>query len=320
MRVGIVGFGSIGQRHTQNLINLGVQDLFLLRLKGRGNKLGISEYYSVDSFFCEDFDFVIVAVPTSEHIKLLKEVILRGRNFLCEKPLVSSFGDLIDLEQLLQSYSKFNAVAMNMRYHPCIIAVRNMIRNKVIGEILSASFFVGQYLPDWRPGRDYSNTYSAKRELGGGVTLDLIHEIDLAVHLLGKPTEKLVSIAGKFSSLAIETEDITEIAYISERKCLVSLHMDYVFRGYKREITLLGTHGHIIVDLHTNKINVSNEDCSLVEEIKYPHFERNDMYLQMLSTYISDLNNGTFTSPSVEEGLLTNKIALTVLEQNGLNN
>ncbi len=319
MRVGVVGFGSIGQRHAQNLINLGIEDLLLLRLKGRGNKFGISEYYSIESFFCENPDFVIIAVPTSEHIHFLKEVILRGNSFLCEKPLVSSLINLTELEQLLKGYDKLGAVAMNMRYHPCVIAVRDLIQNQVIGEILSARFFVGQYLPDWRPGRDYSKSYSAKRGLGGGVTLDLIHEIDLAVHLLGSPSEKLVSIAAKFSSLAIETEDITEIAYITERRCLVSLHLDYVFRGYKRDITLLGTNGHIIVDLFKNKLSVFNEDNLLVEENTFTDFERNDMYLQMLSTYISDLNNGTFASPSIEEGLVTNKIALTVLEQNGLN-
>lgn len=319
MRVGVVGFGSIGQRHTQNLINLGVEDLLLLRLKGRGNKYGIREYYSIENFFCGNPDSVIIAVPTSEHIHFLREVILRGNSFLCEKPLVSSFVHLTELEQLLKGYDKLGAVAMNMRYHPCIIAVRDLIQDQVIGEILSARFFVGQYLPDWRPGRDYSKSYSAKRELGGGVTLDLIHEIDLAVHLLGSPTNKLVSIAGKFSSLAIETEDITEIAYITERRCIVSLHLDYVFRGFKRDIILLGTSGQIIVDLFENKVSVFNEDNLLVEEIRFPHFERNDMYLQMLSTYIKDLNIGTFASPSIEEGLVTNKIALTVLEQNGLN-
>ena len=51
---------------------------------------------------------------------------------------------------------------------------------------------MGQYLPDWRTNADYSKSYSASFEMGGGVLFDLIHEIDLAVNLMGQPEEKFL--------------------------------------------------------------------------------------------------------------------------------
>jgi len=61
-------------------------------------------------------------------------------------------------------------------------------------------------LPDWRPWQDYSQSYSAKKELGGGVVLDLIHELDYSYWLFGEFYE-LKSFTGKVSNLKIETND-----------------------------------------------------------------------------------------------------------------
>lgn len=318
MKVGVIGYGSIGQRHVQNLLQLGISDIKLLRVKGQGNIHGLEEFHSVADFFSKTYDFIIIATPTSEHFNYLARAIDHRVNFLCEKPLVSSTEQLTELEKSLVKYRLFGAVAMNMRFHPCIISLKSLLQEGIIGDIYSARFFVGQYLPDWRPTQDYTKSYSAKRQLGGGVTLDLIHEIDLATDLFGIPDGKLVSLSGKFSELAIDTEDITEILYITQRKSLISLHLDYVFRGYKREFLVIGEKGNIAVDLFRNTLLVHSFDGSIVTSQDFADFNKNEMYLHLLKVYINDLLNSTSLAPSISDGLMCNRIALKVLTENGI--
>ena len=65
-----------------------------------------------------------------------------------------------------------------MRFHPCIKELTLMLNNNEVGKIFYSRFCVGQYLPDWREKKDYTKVYSSKKELGGGVLLDLIHETE----------------------------------------------------------------------------------------------------------------------------------------------
>ena len=64
---------------------------------------------------------------------------------------------------------------------------KQLLDDGVIGRPLSARFFVGEYLPDFHPDEDYRKGYSARADLGGGVMLTLIHDIDLATWFFGSP-------------------------------------------------------------------------------------------------------------------------------------
>ena len=74
-----------------------------------------------------------------------------------------------------------------MRFHRGPIKVKQLLNDEVIGRPVSAHLWVSSYLPSWHPTEDYREMYSAKKELGGGVVMDSIHEIDLTHWLFGKP-------------------------------------------------------------------------------------------------------------------------------------
>lgn len=103
------------------------------------------------------------------------------------------------------------------------------------------------YLPEWRPGTDYRKTYSASKELGGGVSIDLIHEWDYITYLLGLPGS-VKSLIRKVSSLEINSDDIA--VYIADyENCLVELHLDYFTRETIRRIEITTEEGLITADL-----------------------------------------------------------------------
>ncbi|MDX9929787.1 MAG: Gfo/Idh/MocA family oxidoreductase [Bacteroidales bacterium] len=317
MKAGLIGYGSIGKRHVANLLSLGIADITLLRTEGSGNEHNLREIHDPGEFMAMPFDFVVVSNPTTCHYSTIMPLIRSGMNLLVEKPVVFTSREADELESLLGTYAGRGMVAYNMRFHPCIAVIRDIINEGLLGRPLSARLFVGQYLPDWRPGTDYRTGVSALKSLGGGVVLELIHEIDLAIHLFGEPVAPPKSLALKISGLETETEDISEIIYLSERNTLVSVHQDYLSRTYRRTISISGEEALLLCDLKDARVTVTGKDGSVIRELN-PPFVRNDMYLSIMTYYTGCLTKGTEPEPSLEESLISLRLALRVKEDNNL--
>ena len=311
MRIGIIGYGSIGKRHIRNLITLGYEDIILLRKIGSGNENGFEEYNNIETLINKKPDAVIIANPTSLHYDYLSALLKENINLLVEKPLVSTISELESIQDQLISYFGVGMTAYNMRFHPCVKEVQKILENKTFGKLYSARFFVGQYLPDWRPSVDYSKSYSASQKLGGGVLFDLIHEIDLACYLVGVPTGQISYQVDNLSDLQIETEDMAELLYRTDDNSFVSIHLDYLTHSYQRYIEIIGEQGNLRADLYSNKVTVTIESGKSDEKF-FSEFSRNDMYLDMLSAFITSIEKTSVPPISLQEGFLSNRIAIDI--------
>jgi predicted dehydrogenase len=310
LKVGVIGFGSIGTRHCENLIKLGVTDITLYRARGKENQNGFKEIYNKSEFLSARYDFIILSNPSALHYKFLEKLITNQVNVLVEKPIAAKNSEFENLKTLLINYTGIGMIAFNMRFHPCVKKTKEILDSKVLGKAFSARFFVGQYLPDWHPGTDYRNSYSSFKKLGGGVVFDLIHEIDLAYLLCGKVLEDFHAIIGKVSDLEIETEDLAEIHYKSNSNAFVSIHLDYLTRGYSRYFEIICEKGRICCDLFKNEIKLIRDKNEIPETFTYPEFNRNDMYVSMMEYYLKNIENKTYPIPSLSEGLISLEIAL----------
>lgn len=311
MRVGLIGFGSAGRRHVQNLIDLGVMDIILLRAVGARNEGGLSECHSLDDLLATEPNVIVLSNPTFLHHNYLSLLLPLNMNLLVEKPLVSDSTDLRDIKKLLQDYKGFGMAAFNMRFHPVVIKTRELLEVGRLGKIYSARFHVGQYLPDWRPDQDYRKSYSSSREMGGGVVLDLIHEIDLAAWLVGLPAESISSRVSRSSDLEIDVEDIVEILYTDEAGAMVSIHLDYLTHGYRRHFELIGSEASLSADLYRGCIMLTDRGGH-VEEMTYEQFERNDMYHDMMKSFIEGVKGVNRNKIPLSEVLDVNEMALAL--------
>lgn len=311
MKLGVIGYGSIGQRHVQNLVSLGQNDIILLREIGSGNTNDFKEVGSLAELFENKPDAVVLANPTSMHAAYLHLILDNNLHVLAEKPLVCSEADLKLLIEKLNSYTGIGMTAYNMRFHPCIQKTHTILKSGYLGKIYSARLYVGQYLPDWRPGIDYTNSYSAKRDMGGGVILDLIHEIDLACFLIGEPAGEVASLIDKVSGLNIDTEDLAEILYRTKTGSMVSIHLDYLTQGYQRYIEIMAAQGTLHVDLFKNQmtLNIIGEES---KSFYFPKFSKNQMYLDLLTSFLKSVDEGQQVSPTLVDGLSSNRIALDI--------
>ena len=248
VNVAVVGAGSIGSRHQRILKQL-------------GHKVSVVSANSPDADFRsmsdalgrESFDYVVIASQTSQHVTDLSALInnrFSGR-VLIEKPLFEK------LHTLQENNFSFAAVGYNLRFHPVIVWLKDTLPK--LGKLTSANFYVGQYLPTWRPDSDYRKSSSARDISGGGVLRDLSHELDLVQYLFGD-WQQLTAVGGKFSDLEIATDDTFSILMTSTKCNAISVQLNYVDRIKQRYITINGNHGTVSIDLISNTAKFSDLD------------------------------------------------------------
>ena len=211
LKVCFVGIGSIAKRHIKNLkrvchnrnIHLDVDAVRRKRNAVEETALGIRDVYTDYKCQQEQYNVIFITNPTEFHIDTLNDLALHGRHFFVEKPIASIVQ--IDLaEQFRQKNGSVYYVACPLRYNAVIQYLKENIQPQ---DVISVRSISSSYLPDWRPGTDYRNTYSAHKELGGGVSIDLIHEWDYLTYLFGFP-DRVQCILGKKSNLEMDCEDV----------------------------------------------------------------------------------------------------------------
>jgi predicted dehydrogenase len=303
VKVVVIGYGSIGKRHVNNLISLGINDITLCRGSKKGNELNLDEIDNLDEILKLKPNFVIVSNPTFKHFESLDFLLKNQLNVLCEKPLLFKEEEWNSLKLILANYTGYARIIYNLRFHPCVKKINALIQERSLGKFQSARFFVGQYLPDWRPGTNHLESYSSYKDLGGGVVMDLIHEIDLAEYLVGKPSGTIHSISDKLSNVTNDSKDIAEVLYKTENNVLVNIHLDYLYRGYSRNFSIQTDQLNLNCDLFASTIKITGDKNQLIETYEYNEFERNDMYVSVLKDYIDGvtIKNHNSVLPSFYE-------------------
>ncbi|HTS35713.1 MAG TPA: Gfo/Idh/MocA family oxidoreductase [Candidatus Solibacter sp.] len=290
MRGLVVGAGSIGRRHLQNLKVLGLESLGVVETD-TGRRCAVAAEINAVGF--EELqagldwrpDFVVVATPTHLHAQQVLSIIEKGLAVFVEKPLSHSVELLDEICRVGQKPS-ISLVGCNMRFHPGPARVKQLMDEGQVGKILFARIHAGSYLPDWRHGSDYRSNYAAKKVTGGGCLLDCIHEIDLARWYLGE-IDSVFCSAGHLSSLEIETEDVASLICRHANAAMSEIHLDYVQRTYERGCQIVGEQGSVFWDFNGKDVRWFNAHSK--EWKTYPQpadWEINQMYLDEMRHFL----------------------------------
>ena len=246
MNVLIVGLGSIARRHIAALRRIDPEvGITALRSSAQGVSLpGVRDSHSLDEAGVP-FDFAIVSNPTACHAETIRQLLPLNIPLFIEKPLFATLGQ----EGLLEEISRrgtMTYVACNLRFCDTLRFLREQVRGMRINEV---NVYCGSYLPEWRPGTDWRRCYSARPELGGGVHIDLIHELDYVHWLFGDPQHSRKTLRHS-SSLGIESVDYANYCLEYKDFC-VSVILDYYRRDYKRTVEIVAEDGTWTADLGT---------------------------------------------------------------------
>jgi len=226
----------------------------------------------------------------------------KGINIFVEKPLAKSLEDALRLKRIIAKKKITVAVGYNLRFLDAITLVKAMLAKGDIGKLYFARIEVGQYLPDWRKSIDYRNSYSAHRNRGGGVDLDLSHEIDYMRYFFGDPAEWEVA-KGKVSSLKIDSDDVFEGMYRYKDNFICSVHMDYLQRKKKRLTRIVGSKGTILLDLAENKI-ILERPAKTDLVIRQPrYFDLNKTYKDELKDFMASVKSRRSPKVGIDDGI-----------------
>ncbi len=244
----IVGYGSIGKRHAYILNKMGLS----VQVVSKTNFIDFPCYDTIKKAFAEKkFDYVIISNETYKHYESFIECKKLGFSgkILIEKPV------FLKPSPIPQSSCENVFVAYNLRFHPIIQRLHEFLNDK---EIYSIQAYVGQYLPDWRSGVDYTKSYSASKVRGGGVLRDLSHELDY-INWISGGWKRVAAIGGKFSDLQIDSDDVFVLLLEMGNCPVASVQMNYLDRIARREIIIILKDHSIKADLIHGTLNIDGE-------------------------------------------------------------
>jgi predicted dehydrogenase len=304
MTVLIVGLGSIAKKHIEALRTLKPNcAIYALRSSPTANaEEGIENIYVIDQAKM-GFDFAIISNPTYLHYDTIKCLAQEKIPLFIEKPALHSLENATELIALVEHNKVVNYVACNLRFHPCLVYLKENILKKG-NRINELNVYCGSYLPEWRSVLDFKTVYSANANMGGGVHLDLFHELDYTTWLFGMPN-KTSSILRSVSSLEIDAIDYAN--YTLEYNTFAAhILLNYYRRKAKRVIEIVFENETLTIDLIRNCINEDNGKVIFSAN----NFVLKDTYLAQLRYFTSLLTTNQNSFNSLRESIDVLKIVL----------
>jgi predicted dehydrogenase len=306
----VIGAGSIGLRHLRNLRQLGVSrlaacDVSPERLANLRVELGV-ETFENSSWALKTFapDAVFVCTPPVYHIANALDAVRVDAHVFIEKPVSVRPQGIDALVEEAGSRDRIVQVGYNLRFHPGLIRIKQMIEDQSLGRILWVDAEFGQYLPDWRPGTDYRRAYTARSELGGGILLDLSHEIDYLMWLCGA-IEDVTCLSGRLSDLQVDVEDTAKMLVRFENGTIGHIHLDFVQHGYTRRCKVVGSEGTVELDLASGTMRFTrpgkaDTTSELDYEIQHSYVDEVRHFLELVSRGERDLTSLTSSQSTLE--------------------
>jgi len=268
----------------------------------------LSVFTTVDNaLLSQSFDAAIICTPTAQHDEpLLALLEKKVPNIYIEKPVSHQFKKMEEITALANAYKNNIVVGFDLHFDPGLQKVKELLDSNITGHPLSANAQVGQYLPDWRPAEDYRQGMSAKIATGGGVMLDLVHEFDYLLWLMGNAQ----TIACQYThseKLAIETEDVAEVLIRFENGATGTIHLDYFQQKLVRNCMITGTEGSIFWDLATSTVKWIDKN-KIENTFDYHEFVRNDRFVAIMKAFLEGGTDNRLTG--LANGIASLKMVL----------
>lgn len=245
-------------------------------------------------------DAAIIASPASCHQQQALSLAREGIPLLLEKP-VGTGGEPTEYWDELRKQSDRVPMLVGyvLRHDPCAAVLKENIQSQRLGKVLEADFYCGSWLPDWRPKSNYRQSVSAQRSLGGGVLLELSHELDLAHFLLGSMKLRYSSLR-QSRLLELDVEDQALLVTASDSCALITFRLNFCTRPARRMISMRFEKGEASWDILAGVVRVQ------IHGQQGEHFQSQkqaeDLYRIQLDHFVSCLH-GELPVCSLSDGL-----------------
>jgi predicted dehydrogenase len=279
------GLGSIGTRHAKLIQANFDHRLFAYRTRqGQHNSdLKVAEFSSWDEVREHRFDVAFITNPTYLHLEQARKCVQAGMNLFIEKPIDSKTDGLDSLIKLCAKKNVATYVAYPFRHHP----IMNALKQELEGQrILHSRMVCASYLPNWRSKQNNLFNYSAFKEQGGGIVLELSHEIDSAAFLFGE-IRNIQGHYDKRGSVTRDSEDCADLL-VFHKHGVTNVHMNFLSPGKQRFVEVDTTAFFIRADFVDNTLTRINSEGKTTRTFS---LKPDQMYTDQLSYFFNHLND-----------------------------
>ena len=264
--VAVIGAGSIGRRHADNLASLGAH-VELVPWRSFSAKALASR---------ADIAAVVIATATPIRLELIRLCAQQGWPFYAEKPLAWRRDQVEAIHTAARPVAERSMLGFMLRYHPAVRALATLD----LTDIFRFQVEIGHDVRQWRANWRFSESYAAQEE-GGGVLLDLSHEVDLASALFPGLTLRDAQSLGHAEFPGVDFA--TSLHLTTPGGATGTIAMDYLSPIFVRRLVLCGTGKRIELDLLMPRLNTITGATQSSQEFR---FERNQMFLDAMTDFL----------------------------------
>ncbi len=313
-RVLLTGAGSIARRHAQNIRELVPgAELFMVATRDESiqwvRKFAAIPVESIAAGLAAAPQIAVVCSVSAQHAADLEALMEANADadaieaLYIEKPVVIDAGSLRAIGRRMEAgWNRPTVVGCNLRYLGALNKLKAACESSAAGRIARASLQVGQWLPDWRAGRDYRQSYSAHRDQGGGVIFDLVHEIDSAIYLFGEIALGQAA-ASRNSSLEIDSDDAATITLSMKSGLPVHVGLDYVSRQPVREYLVVGDKGTLRLDMVGRQFTLMDPNGSRPIETQESDWDMAGTYQLAMQDLLAAWRTGSRTRYDLQQAM-----------------
>lgn len=297
-----IGLGGAGQRHLRILKQLLPEDTAFAAFRRFAKtpllradftvdeKHSVADTYhltvfdNLESAFEDKPDLTVISTPTSCHREPLMLAMQAGSGVIVEKPWAEDLTDFKEFcKGMLEKKLPF-LISFQRRYHPLIAKAKQFISAGKIGKPIVATFTVFSDVTTWHGYEDWRTLYAVRKDLGGGVLLTEIHEIDLAYWFFGLPTA-VHCTGGNRGPEKLDVEDTVQLTLLYDAFS-VQITLCFMHKKRMRHFHIAGTEGALSWNEENNKLILSSfKEAS--EEFTAPSFTNDSMFIAQAEHFLS---------------------------------
>jgi predicted dehydrogenase len=293
-RILIVGLGSIGKRHLHLARELlPTADIRVVRHLATSEIPEFSNgcFSSIDEAITFAPQIAVIASPATFHIATAQALAEAGVHLLVEKPLSASVDGVAELLETCKKQGTVLLTGYNLRFMPSLQRFRDLLGEAIIGKVLSVRCEIGQYLPNWRPNSDYRLGVSARSDLGGGVLLELSHELDYLRWIFGE-VDWVKATLSRQSNLDIDVEDTAHLTLgftpkTDAHQLIGSVNLDFIRHDTTRVCTAIGENGTLRWNGLTGEVMLYEAGAKEWRELFSHQHHRDDSYRSEWKNFIA---------------------------------
>ena len=222
MKVGIIGFGKMGQTRAAAIEDSGQGEI--VSVYDNDDSLDFRKYPVAESaqeiINNASIDAIFVCTPNNLNKPLTLDGLRAGKHVFCEKPPAFTVEDVHEIRDMEVKSGKKLMYGFNHRHHRSIKYMKSLIDSGEYGDVIWMRGRYGKSVDD-----DFFNGWRAKKEVaGGGILLDQgIHMLDLFLYLGGKFDQYSAFVSNEYWKRDIE-DNVFAILKNSKNGMTASLH------------------------------------------------------------------------------------------------